>query len=398
MSTAPTAAPLGGMPVEEFLSEYWQKKPCLIRQAFRGFVPQLDENDIAGLACDELAEARLVQGSVESRQWTVEHGPFQDSRLAGLPESNWCLLVQDVEKHYPPLQELLQQFDFLPRWRLDDLMVSVSAPGGSVGPHVDQYDVFLLQASGQRRWQVAESFDPELVANTDLRVLQHFEPEQEWVLQAGDMLYLPPGIAHYGLALDLGMTWSIGLRAPSQADLFQALGDWLAEHHTEGQRYADPGLQPAQRPGEISQLDLQGLAGLFVVAGLPPDDLNQFLASFLCRFRLAHQPAALDTPLDRVGLFDARRSGYRLAVNPWTRLNWIDREPDHAAPYDRKERDQQAWLFAPGYTRTTTRNLAMALCGNRFPEPELERMPPQELDTVLELLNLGHLYLEAPED
>ncbi|HKX56065.1 MAG TPA: cupin domain-containing protein, partial [Xanthomonadales bacterium] len=320
-----TGRPLAGMPVDEFLRNYWQKKPCLIRQAFPGFKPELDENDIAGLACDELAEARLITGSFEQADWTVVQGPFADSQLEALPEQYWCLLVQDVEKHYPPLQALLAQFDFLPGWRLDDLMVSVSAPGGSVGPHVDQYDVFLLQASGQRRWQIAREFKPALLANCELRVLQEFSAEQEWLLQPGDMLYLPPGIAHYGLALDLGMTWSIGLRAPSQADLFQALGDWLAEQHGEGQRYADPDLQPARRAGEISTDALQRFSQLLAVTGSAAStqipDLDGFLAAFISRYRLSHQPAPPAQEMSLQELQQAPAAGARLLRNPWTRLN-----------------------------------------------------------------------------
>jgi 50S ribosomal protein L16 3-hydroxylase len=250
-----------------------------------------------------------------------------------------------------------------------------------------------LQASGQRRWQVARSFRPGLVKGTDLRVLEHFEPEQEWVLQAGDMLYLPPGVAHYGLALDLGMTWSIGLRAPSQADLFQELGDWLAEHDSEGQRFTDPDLQPAGRPGEISAAALQGLAELFSVANLKAGALDEFLGNFLSRFRLAHQPAALETPLTRQELYEAQRAGYRISVNPWTRLNWIDLKLPDGVPHDK-----QARLFAAGHSWHCTIALATLLCSPDVGSMVVEGMRPKEQNCVLDLLNLGHLYLQAPED
>jgi 50S ribosomal protein L16 3-hydroxylase len=385
MNAVAMGYPLGGMPVDDFLRDYWQKKPCLIRQAFPNFIPELDENDIAGLACEELAESRLVLGSFEAANWTVEHGPFQEQRLAKLPERDWCLLVQDVEKHYPPLQALLTRFAFLPRWRLDDLMVSVSGPGGSVGPHVDQYDVFLLQASGQRRWQISEHFNPACLANSDLRVLQEFTSEQEWLLEAGDMLYLPPGIAHYGLALDLGMTWSIGLRAPSQADLFQALGDWLAERHQEGQRFTDPNLAVTQRHGEISPQALQRLASLFSLSTLPAADLNEFLGSFISRFRLAHQPAAPDTQLTLVELKDALRSGCSVQSNPWTRLSWI-------------AQGEQARFFAAGESLFCSTQLATQLCGPEPAELRLTELDEQDQNCVLELLNLGHLYLQGALD
>jgi 50S ribosomal protein L16 3-hydroxylase len=221
---------------QQFLATYWQKKPLLIRQAFPDFTPQLDSDDIAGLACDQLAESRLVTGSYPEHDWKLRYGPFSEKDFADFPRTGWTLLVQDVEKHYPPLQDLMRQFDFLPRWRVDDLMASVAGPGGSVGPHVDQYDVFLLQADGSRRWQIAESFDEELLPNCELSVLRHFQPEQEWILERGDVLYLPPGVAHHGVALEQGMTWSIGMRAPGAADLFQTYGEWMAAGPDEGGR------------------------------------------------------------------------------------------------------------------------------------------------------------------
>jgi 50S ribosomal protein L16 3-hydroxylase len=387
MKKPATGAPLAGMPVDEFLSNYWQKKPCLIRQAFPGFQPELDENDIAGLACDELAEARLITGTFQQADWTVTQGPFADSQLAALPEQDWCLLVQDVEKHYPPLQALLAQFDFLPSWRLDDLMVSVSAPGGSVGPHVDQYDVFLLQASGQRRWQIAREFNPALLPDCELRVLLEFTSEQEWLLQPGDMLYLPPGIAHYGVALELGMTWSIGLRAPSQADLFPALGDWLAEQHGEGRRYADPDLQTARRAGEISTDALQRFNQLLAVtgseAGAQTPDLAGFLGAFISRYRLAHQPAPPAQELSLQELQQALAAGARLQRNPWTRLNWLADGP-------------RARLFAAGDEFHCSAQLAEMLCGPAIPEREISGLSTKDQNCTLLLLNQGQLYLHYP--
>ena len=148
--------PLGDLDVQTFLRDYWQRKPCLLRGVLADFDSPLDGDDLAGLACEPLAESRLIHGPDQNDQWTLAHGPFDESDFAGLGDSNWTLLVQDVEKHYPPLQALLDRFRFLPSWRLDDLMVSFAAPGGSVGPHVDQYDVFLLQVEGRRHWWISE--------------------------------------------------------------------------------------------------------------------------------------------------------------------------------------------------------------------------------------------------
>ena len=143
--------PLGTLSAQAFLDEFWQRKPCLIRQAFPDLSPPLDGDDLAGLACEPLTEARLIHGPDEKDDWTLRHGPFEEADFARLGERDWTLLVQDIEKHFPPARVLLEAFAFLPGWRLDDLMISFAAPGGSVGPHVDQYDVFLLQVAGRRR-------------------------------------------------------------------------------------------------------------------------------------------------------------------------------------------------------------------------------------------------------
>ncbi len=372
-------APLGELDVQTFLDEYWQKKPCLLRQAFPGFVPELDENDVAGLACDDLAEARLISGSYPRQDWRIKHGPFTARELRKLPDSNWTLLVQDAEKHYPPLAAVLAHFNFLPAWRLDDLMISVAAAGGSVGPHFDQYDVFLLQASGRRCWQIASSYDPTLLADIELKVLASFTPEQEWNLEPGDMLYLPPGVAHHGVALDTGMTWSIGLRAPSQADLLQALGEWLAEHDNEGQRYEDGVLAVNPRPGEISP---QAIGQLYALTSHPlaaPRQLHSFLASFLTRYRLAQQPAPPIQTLNENEVAAALAGSARLQRNPWTRLAWV-------------ELDGEALLSAAGDEYSCSIATAMLLCANRFEVSGDLPMDGARLQLVCHLINDGHLF------
>lgn len=372
-------APLGDLDVRTFLREYWQKRPCLLRQAFPGFVPELDENDVAGLACDDLAEARLITGSYRRRDWLVKHGPFSARELRKLPDSNWTLLVQDAEKHYPPLADVLARFNFLPAWRLDDLMISVAATGGSVGPHFDQYDVFLLQASGRRCWQIASSYDPTLLADIELKVLASFTPEQEWILEPGDMLYLPPGVAHHGVALDTGMTWSIGLRAPSQADLLQALGEWLAERHNEGQRYEDGVLPVNPRPGEISPQAIAQLVALISHPLAVPRQLNSFLASFLSRYRLAQQPAPPAQVLNENDVTAALAGSAILQRTPWTRFAWI-------------EQDGMALLSGAGDEYTCSITTAMLLCAD--PSEISTDLPVDgaRLQLVCQLINEGHLF------
>ena len=373
--------PLGELDTATFLQEYWQKKPLLIRQAFPGFQPELDINDIAGLACEELAESRLVSGSYPAHDWTLRYGPFDEDTLSGLPDSDWTLLVQDVEKHYPPLKPLLNVFEFLPRWRLDDLMVSVAAKGGSVGPHTDQYDVFLLQAKGRRKWQIAENYDPDLLNDCELNVLTSFEPEQEWVLEPGDMLYLPPGIAHHGIALDTCMTWSAGMRAPSAADLFQALGEWLAEKHAEGRRYADPDLQDGQPGGEIDANSIRRMRELAIDALQDESGFAGFLGEFLSRYRLAHVPAPPADAVKLTGLIRALDQGFRLRQNPWTRLFWIKLEG-------------QAALFAAGTRYSCSADTAAVICEDTLLKERGGELAASESELLCRLVNDGHLYLE----
>ncbi|MCJ7816157.1 MAG: cupin domain-containing protein [Xanthomonadales bacterium] len=366
---------------EQFLADYWQKKPLLIRQALPGFAPELDSNDIAGLACDELAESRLITGSFPEQDWQVRYGPFTDKDFSKLPDARWTLLVQDVEKHYPPLQSLMSRFSFLPRWRIDDLMVSVAGPGGSVGPHVDQYDVFLLQAEGSRHWKISESYDGELLPDCELKVLRHFSAEQEWLLEPGDMLYLPPGVAHHGVAQDTGMTWSIGMRAPSAADLFLALGEWLAEKEDEGGRYRDPELSAALQYGEVDLAAINRF-GDFLHSPVQGDrEFRSFLGTFLSRYRLAHDPAAPASVLKPAALLKALNGGKKLRHNPWSRLLWI-------------VDGQGARVFAAGAEYSCDVDFARTLC-----DPErlcrVDRsLPDSEVALLCEFLNRGHLYLE----
>ena len=373
--------PLGQLSKESFLRDYWQKRPLLIRQAFPGIEPELDANDIAGLACDDFAESRLITGSFPEHDWSLDYGPFDENRLRALPAERWTLLVQDVEKHYPPLRGLLDAFDFLPRWRIDDLMVSVAAPGGSVGPHSDQYDVFLLQTAGRRRWQIAERFDPSLQKDTELNVLESFVPEQEWLLEPGDMLYLPPGVAHHGVALDQCMTWSIGLRAPSAADLLQALGEWLASEHDEGRRYADPDLSAPAHRDQLGDDAVERFAQLAASTISDGSDFREFLGAFLSRYRLAHEPAGPPEAIDEGMLANAIAQGAALRQNPWTRLLWI-------------ETGTGATLFAAGKRYECDADFAAAVCEAGVLARQAAVLAQGHAELLCVLVNAGHLYLE----
>lgn len=245
---------LGGVTPAQFLRDYWQKEPVLIRQAIPGFETPLSPDELAGLACEDGIESRLVLEKDGAHPWQLEHGPFPEERFTHLPATHWTLLVQECNKYVPELALLLERFNFIPSWRIDDVMVSYAPAHGSVGPHVDQYDVFLLQAYGRRRWQISTQpvATDNVLPDTELCIMRDFLPEQEWVLEPGDMLYLPPGIAHYGVALDECMTFSIGFRAPSAAEILTDFTEYVHQGLSETDRYTDPDLRVPVHPGEIS--------------------------------------------------------------------------------------------------------------------------------------------------
>jgi 50S ribosomal protein L16 3-hydroxylase len=243
---------VGGLTARAFLDRHWQKRPLVVRGAFPDFQDPLDPDELAGLACQPEVESRLVLERGR-RPWQVVEGPQQERRLRRLPGSHWTLLVQEVDKHVPAVAALRAPFRFLPGWRIDDVMVSFAPEAGTVGPHVDSYDVFLIQGRGRRRWQVASRFDPELRQGLDLRMLRRFQPEQEWVLEPGDLLYVPPGVAHHGVSLEPSLTYSVGFHAPSRAEVVTRWARHLALDPRGVQRYADPDLRPARHPGELTR-------------------------------------------------------------------------------------------------------------------------------------------------
>jgi 50S ribosomal protein L16 3-hydroxylase len=217
---------LNNLTPSQFLAEYWQKKPLLIKNAIPNFTGLLSPDELAGLACEDEVQSRIVE--YKKGKWHARHGPFDDADFAKLPENptqdhNWTLLVQSVNHYLPEAADLLQQFNFIPHARLDDLMVSYAPDGGGVGPHFDSYDVFLLQGQGRRLWRISEQTDLTLIEGAPLRILKNFDTAQEWLLEAGDMLYLPPHLAHWGIAVSNGaedcMTYSIGFRAPKNQEL-----------------------------------------------------------------------------------------------------------------------------------------------------------------------------------
>ena len=244
---------LGGLTPAQFMRRHWQKKPLLVRQAIPQFQPPVLRADLFALAAEEGVESRLVQ--IVKGAWKLRHGPFSRRALPALQQPDWTLLVQGVDLHNDAVHALMQQFRFVPEARLDDLMISYASNGGGVGPHFDSYDVFLLQAHGKRRWRIGRQKDLTLRDGIPLKVLDQFEPEEEFVLEPGDMLYLPPRYAHDGIAEGECMTYSIGFRAPARAELAQELLARLAEDAGDAEGspslYRDAGQEAVAQPAAI---------------------------------------------------------------------------------------------------------------------------------------------------
>ncbi|MBX9753382.1 MAG: cupin domain-containing protein [Pseudomonadaceae bacterium] len=334
---------LGGLTAREFLRDYWQKKPLLIRQALPHFESPISADELAGLALEEEIESRLV---IEHGQqpWELRRGPFAEDEFSKLPERDWTLLVQAVDQFVPEVAELLENFRFLPSWRIDDVMISFAAPGGGVGPHYDNYDVFLLQAQGQRRWKIGQMCDADspMLEHADLRILADFAQTDEWVLEPGDMLYLPPRLAHYGIAEDDCMTYSVGFRAPSAAEVLTHFTDFLSQFLTNEERYSDAGIAPCSDPHQIQRDSLDRLKSLLNEHMNDERLLLTWFGQFMTEPRYPELIAGPE--LAEEDLLSSLQDGAVLVRNPSSRLAW-------------SEVDDDLLLFASGQSRLLPGNL-----------------------------------------
>ncbi|MGP1394486.1 MAG: JmjC domain-containing protein [Inquilinaceae bacterium] len=357
MTEVPASTLLGGMPIARFLDDYWQRRPLLVRGAIPDFSGPITPDELAGLACEEAVESRLVirDGLMP---WETRDGPFDQAAFADLPKSGWTLLVQSVDHWFPPVADLLDRFDFLPSWRLDDIMVSYAADGGGVGPHYDAYDVFLLQGQGRRRWRVGPACGPDipLRPHPALRLLDDFPAEHDWVLEHGDMLYLPPGFAHDGVAIGDSMTYSIGFRAPSHGEILTGAADAVAEPLDETRRYADAAINPAENPGRIGEDVIAALRNLVLTHMDDPDRLARWFA------------ATVTEPKDQTPApnrkMSARRMASRLAADPLRRTE--------ASRFAFLDRPGGILLFVDGLPhecRGPSADLGRLLCARRRFEP-----------------------------
>jgi 50S ribosomal protein L16 3-hydroxylase len=281
-----------------FLSHHWQRKPLLLRNALPGFVDPLDPDELAGLALEPDIESRLVLYD-NACQWQVEHGPLDSTRFNAL-HGNWTLLVQATDHVSLEVSELLNYFRFLPEWRIDDVMASYAPCGGGVGPHFDRYDVFLIQGSGSRRWRLGQRCDEnsKLIPHPELKILDNFELTADYTLHTGDILYVPPGVAHWGESIEDAVTWSIGFRGPSQTDLLSHFCDHLLEYSTSDHPIPDPDVGPRYSPTEILAEDLDVVRTTIMQLVDNPHQLAQWYGSLVTEPKYADEAPSNPEPGD----------------------------------------------------------------------------------------------------
>lgn len=259
------SSPLGEIPLNLFLSDYWQKKPLLIRNALPNITSPINAEVLAGLSCEEDVESRIVIQDINTKDWKLKHGPFSENTFSTLPATNWTLLVQAVDHWLPEAANFLELFTFIPHWRIDDLMISYASDGGGVGPHYDNYDVFLVQTEGKRKWQVGKQCDEnsQLIENLPVSILSDFKAIDSWVLEPGDILYLPPGYGHNGIAVgDDCITCSVGFRAPSHSEILREYTDYLGTKISDALRYEDADLVEQSNTGEINEITLNKIQNI----------------------------------------------------------------------------------------------------------------------------------------
>ncbi|MFT7559061.1 MAG: 50S ribosomal protein L16 3-hydroxylase [Flavobacteriales bacterium] len=378
MSTLKSFGPLS---IESFLSEYWQKKALYTKNALPGFVSPLSPDEIAGFALDEDVESRLLvedsgidELEIEEpgkNRWSYTAGPLSEDDFSKLPETHWTLLIQHLDSLDPDANDLLKCFQFLPNWRLDDIMVSFASPGGGVGPHFDYYDVFLIQGQGKRRWRLGQYCDASsaLVPNQAMKILEDFELSAEYICEPGDILYIPAGVAHWGEAIDDCITYSVGFRAPSFGDALSELQIQLSESVDPDKRYRDPlPFKQQKHRGELRRDAVDVFRNELIKLIDQPDEIIRWLGQNSSSLYPGVEPAEL--PLDFVSNNDISE-GEPFTLSPYCRALYYP-YPDHALLFINGEQYRCSIEFAQSLTSgrsisksslgATDQTLARELC------------------------------------
>lgn len=373
---------LGGLTTEQFFNEYWQKKPLLIRNAIDDFESLISPDELAGLSLEDQVQSRIIIEKDAERPWKVLYSPLEESVFSEMPEKNWTLLVSDVEKHIPEFTEITDQFRFIPDWRIDDLMISYAPEGGSVGAHIDQYDVFLLQAHGQRRWQIGSTpvENEDYIEDLEIRVLKEFTPDHDWIVNPGDLLYLPPKIAHHGVAINDCLTYSVGFRANSHNELVSSFTDHLLNNNNNEKRYNAIDFQ--NHPGEITADTIQQLKSI-LLSNLQTDSshIEEWFGNFI-----TEQKFELET------IPEKEFSQQEEAINYLSSIDVIYRHP--AIRFAFINHDKYTDLFINGKKYSCSAEFSELLCGSRDISTKelLNKTSQSEKEVLFDCLNLGYLY------
>lgn len=377
--------PLGDLSPAEFLKEYWQKKPLVIRQAFPDFQCPITAEELAGLSCEEDVNARIILEKDGEHPWQPIFGPMDDEVFANLPETHWTLAINDLEKVVPELAWLADLFRFIPDWRFDDLMSSYAADQGSVGPHFDLYDVFIIQGSGRRRWQTSSASVPESnqVKGSPLRIQNTFNAEQEWILEPGDMIYIPPNISHHGVSLGESVSFSVGYRAVSHADLLNDFIAHITQNLSPKLTYQDADLSTQRHSSEITEDAIKRVRHIFKEY-LDPEhaEIKRWFGRYMSDPK-SEYTEALDEPVETIAeLLAEITEGSHLLRHPASRFAFI-------------KEDSNSRLFIDGNDYVVSDDFAEALCENRLINYELiASANTNEQQLVLSLYNMGSLYFD----
>ena len=366
------------IPLQQFLDEYWQRKPLVIRQGFTNFIDPIDENDLAGLAQEESIDSRLV--SHHKGKWSLDHGPFES--FEDVCKGQWTLMVQGVDRWVEDVDNLARTFSFIPHWRFDDVMVSYAVPGAGVGPHVDQYDVFLIQGKGKRHWQVGK---PENVKTVDeheqLRQVEQFEPIIDVELAPGDILYIPPGWPHAGSSVEPSLTYSIGFRAPNVRDLLQPINDTLFNH--EGlARYSDAGLSKRKHADDVLDEELDILTEL-VSQSLNSVEWRKTLLAHLSDQGLPVTPP--ETPFSEAEVAESLEHGDIPLAVPGCR-------PLSSKRFDDILFINGELISVSGSNRIIVQSLCSNTCKSVLPTDDAQKLALVQVVTIL--INNGALFFE----
>ncbi|MFK7815731.1 MAG: cupin domain-containing protein [Gammaproteobacteria bacterium] len=386
-------APLGDMPLNTFLSKYWQKKPLLIRNAIPNVTPPVAADVLAGLACEEEVESRIVMQDIISNEWKLKHGPFNDEYFSTLPASHWTLLVQAVDHWLPEAAKFLDLFTFIPRWRIDDLMVSYASDGGGVGPHFDNYDVFLVQTNGKRKWQVGTLYDESssLIDNLPVSILSEFKAVDTWVLEPGDILYVPPGFGHNGIAVgDDCITCSVGFRAPSHSEILREFTDHISEDISDTLRYSDADLIKQSNTGEVSSQAITKVQKILQHYIQDTDSVNDWFGRYMTMpkypqdndISLSLSNDAPDDTYNLKSLTTHLAAGGKLIRNESSRFAYICQPENH-------------FLFVDGENISNLSNvnpLIETLCSKIEINNEMFPQTDNNFNLLLMLLQRGALY------